>query len=149
MPTGSIVPRFRIIPREPSARREVRVLSAVAWFAVAPWIPWEGDDEKLKIGLPIAFGLGAVGLAISDPLPPDLTYRPLPTQPFSAVKENDEAQKPQVMERQRALLEERYDLADRPMPGMMMSGGRKAVQEGVRVALRRARPGKALSQNPG
>ncbi|MDQ2633457.1 MAG: cytochrome B6 [Pseudomonadota bacterium] len=89
----------------------------------------------LKIGLPFAFGLGAVGLAFSDPLPPDLTYRPLPTLPFSAVKENDEAQKPQVMERQRAMLEHRYDLADRPMPGVMMSGGRQAVQEGVRVKL--------------
>jgi cytochrome c peroxidase len=90
----------------------------------------------LKIGLPVAFGVAAVGLAAAgDPLPPDLTYRPLPTLPFSAVKENDEAQKPQVMERQRAMLEQRYDLADRPMPGMMMSGGRKAVQEGVRVAL--------------
>ena len=83
----------------------------------------------LKLGLPGVFGVA------SDPLPPDLTYRPLPTLPFSAVKENDEAQKPQVMERQRAMLQERYDLADRAMPGMMMSGGRKAVQEGVRVTL--------------
>ena len=47
----------------------------------------------------------------------------------------DEAQKPAVMQRQRALLEARYDLADRPMPGAMMSGGRKAVQGGVRVKL--------------
>ena len=29
----------------------------------------------------------------------------------------------------------RYDLADRPMPGAMMSGGRKPVQDGVRVRL--------------
>jgi cytochrome c peroxidase len=90
----------------------------------------------LKIGLPLAFGVAAVGLAAAeDPLPPDLTYRPLPTLPFSAVKENDEAQKPRVMERQKAMLEERYDLADRPLPGVMMSGGLKPVQEGVRVAL--------------
>lgn len=59
----------------------------------------------------IVVAIGCV--AIADPLPPDLTYRPLPTLLFSAVKENDEAQKPVVMERQRALLEHRYDLANR------------------------------------
>jgi cytochrome c peroxidase len=89
----------------------------------------------LDIGIPLAFGLGAVGLALADPLPPDLTYRPLPTQPFSAVKEQDEAQKPRVMERQNALLDQRYDLADRPMSGVTMSGGLKPVQDGVRVEL--------------
>ena len=80
----------------------------------------------------------AVALAAlaADPLPPDATYRPLPTLPFSAVKANDEAQKAKVMQRQRHLLAERYDLSNRPMPGVMMSGGRKAVQDGVRVKLR-------------
>ncbi|WP_309775925.1 cytochrome B6 [Nitrobacter vulgaris] len=73
--------------------------------------------------------------AVADPLPPDTTYRPLPTLPFSAVKQNDEAQKPAVKERQRALLEQRYDLADGPLSGVMMSGGRKPVQGGVRVKL--------------
>lgn len=71
----------------------------------------------------------------ADPLPADTTYRPLPTLPFSSVKANDEAQKPAVMARQRALLAQRYDLADRPIPGVTMSGGRKAVQGGVRVKL--------------
>ena len=47
----------------------------------------------------------------------------------------DEADKPQVMKRQADLLAQRYDLSDRPMPGVMMSGGRKPVQEGVRVRL--------------
>jgi cytochrome c peroxidase len=79
----------------------------------------------------------AVALAAlaADPLPPDATYRPLPTLPFSAVKANDEAQKPKVLERQAALLAERYDLANRPTQGVMMSGGQKAVQAGVRVKL--------------
>ncbi|MGO4842423.1 cytochrome B6, partial [Rhizobiaceae sp. 2RAB30] len=71
----------------------------------------------------------------SDPLPPDLTYRPLPSLPFSEVRAADEAQKPAVMDRQRKLLEERYDFANRPMAGAMMLGGRKAVQDGVRVKL--------------
>src|SRR5919205_3291041 len=73
--------------------------------------------------------------ALTDPLPPDATYRPLPTLPFAAVRANDEAQKPQVMQRQEALLNQRYDLSDRPIPGVMMSGGRKPIQGGVRVKL--------------
>jgi len=72
----------------------------------------------------------------ADPLPPGATYRPLPTVPPSVVKRNDEAAKPAVMARQQALLQERYDLSDKPMQGVMMSGGRKAVQEGVRVRLK-------------
>jgi hypothetical protein len=43
-------------------------------------------------------------LPFSDPLPPDLTYRPLPTLPFSRVKAADEAQKAAVMQRQSGLL---------------------------------------------
>lgn len=90
----------------------------------------------LDIILPATFCVAAVSVAaISDPLPPDTTYRPLPTLPLSAVRETDEAQKPHVMERQRALLAQRYDLADRPIPNITMSGGRKPVQEGVRVRL--------------
>ncbi|HEX6012439.1 MAG TPA: hypothetical protein VFY87_11680, partial [Geminicoccaceae bacterium] len=72
---------------------------------------------------------------LADPLPPDATYRLLPTLPFDAVKANDEAQKPQVMQRQADLLAQRYDLSNRPMPRVMMSGGRKPVQDGVRVRL--------------
>ncbi|MBZ9921868.1 MULTISPECIES: cytochrome B6 [unclassified Mesorhizobium] len=91
---------------------------------------------KLHIGLPCAIIVAAASIsAFSDPLPPDITYRPLPSQPFSAVKADDEAQKPGVMERQKKLLEQRYDLADRPIPGVMMTDGKKPVQGGVRVKL--------------
>jgi cytochrome c peroxidase len=51
------------------------------------------------------------------------------------VKADDEAQKARVMQRHAALLEQRYDLANRPIPGVVMSGGRKTVQAGVRVRL--------------
>jgi len=71
----------------------------------------------------------------ADPLPPDTTYRPLPTQPLSAVRRADEAAKAQVMDRQAATLARRYDLSDRPQAGATMSGGRKAVQAGPRVRL--------------
>jgi cytochrome c peroxidase len=81
---------------------------------------------------------GAALLAVAaraDSLPPDATYRPLPAQPLSAVKAADETQKPQVMQRQRALLEQRYDFSNQPIPNSMMSGQRKPVQGGVRVKL--------------
>jgi cytochrome c peroxidase len=73
--------------------------------------------------------------ALSDPLPADTTYRPLPARPLSAVRADDEAQKPQVMARHAELLNQRYELANNAIPGVMMSGGRKAVQAGVRVKL--------------
>jgi len=71
----------------------------------------------------------------ADPLPPDTTYRPLPTAPLDAVIKSDRAAKPAVLQRQQALLAQRYDLADKPIPGVKMSGGRKPVQGGVRVRL--------------
>jgi cytochrome c peroxidase len=92
-------------------------------------------QKTLKIMLPFA---GAALLAVAasaDSLPPDATYRPLPTLPLDLVRANDEAQKSLVAQRQQAVLEQRYDLADRPIPNVMMSGGRKPVQGGVRVKL--------------
>lgn len=77
----------------------------------------------------------ATRAAAVDPLPPDASYRPLPSLPPSVVRKNDEAAKPDVMARQQALLRARYDLGDRPRAGVLMSGGRKAVQDGVRVKL--------------
>ena len=75
-------------------------------------------------------------LSVSDAaLPPDTTYRPLPTAPLDAVIKSDQAAKPAVLQRQRSLFEQRYDLANRPMPNAKMSGGRKGVQAGVRVKL--------------
>jgi len=76
-----------------------------------------------------------VALALADPLPPDATYRPLPTRPYSAIKSDDEAQRPEVMQRQADLLRQRYDLGNHPIPGAMMSGAQKPVQGGVRVKL--------------
>jgi hypothetical protein len=48
---------------------------------------------------------------------------------------NDKTEKPRVMQDQQAVLNQRYDLSNNPIPGMMMSGGRKPVQGGVRVKL--------------
>jgi cytochrome c peroxidase len=53
---------------------------------------------------------------------------------FDALMAAKIAEKPIAMERQEALLELRYDLADAPAVDLTMSGG-KAVQTGVRVRL--------------
>lgn len=54
---------------------------------------------------------------------------------FEKTMARMKAEKPEVMKRQMDLLNERYDLSDRSAKGVMMSGGRKPVQEGIRVKL--------------
>lgn len=92
-------------------------------------------SRLLRVALALSCALG-VAAAAADPLPPDATYRPLPTAPPSVVRKNDEAMRPAVVQRARALFNERYDMSNRPRSGVMMAGGRKAVQDGVRVKLR-------------
>jgi len=53
---------------------------------------------------------------------------------FEAIMVRMKTAKPEVMKRQMDLLNERYDLSNRPAAGVKMSRG-KAVQEGVRVKL--------------
>ena len=63
------------------------------------------------------------------------TYRrTVPNVDFETSKARDIQNKPRVMQRQRELLEERYDLSDRPS-AVQMAGGRKNVQDGTRVRL--------------
>jgi cytochrome c peroxidase len=74
------------------------------------------------------------------------TYMPvLIEKAFEKIMAEDVAQRPEVMKEQMNLLEDRYDLSDRPS-GMMMSGGRKTVQEGVRVKLPEGVTWERLSQ---
>jgi cytochrome c peroxidase len=54
--------------------------------------------------------------------------------PFDQAFAQLSREKPEVMRRQLTLLRERYDLSDRPVPGVMMTRG-KPVQGGVRVKL--------------
>ena len=51
------------------------------------------------------------------------------------VIEKMKGEKPAIMDRQMALLKERYDLSDKPSKSVKMSGGKKFIQEGVRVKL--------------
>ncbi|MBN1804819.1 MAG: hypothetical protein JW837_06180 [Sedimentisphaerales bacterium] len=56
------------------------------------------------------------------------------TEEFGSIMARMRAAKPEVMERQMNLLEERYDLSDRPDECVTMSRG-KPVQQGIRVKL--------------
>ena len=56
------------------------------------------------------------------------------TEDFATVLSRMKAAKPEIMKRQMDLLDARYDLADKPAPGVTMSRG-KAIQAGVRVKL--------------
>jgi len=70
---------------------------------------------------------GAQGLQRSS-------YMPTIEPDFQQTVKRLKAEKPRAMERARKLLEERYDLADRPIPGVTMFRG-KPVQGGVRAKL--------------
>ncbi len=64
------------------------------------------------------------------------SYMPIAiTTPFAKTMEKMKAEKPAIMKRQMDLLDKRYDLSDKPAHGVMMSAGKKPVQEGVRVKL--------------
>lgn len=81
-----------------------------------------------------AAAAAAVARAEDKKAPPPTSYMPVASaEAFDDVMSRMSAEKPALMERQRALLEERYDLSDRPS-GAKMSRG-KAVQGGVRARL--------------
>ena len=87
----------------------------------------------------VLMALTAMGLAWAQ-MPEDVdpiveTYMPVVIdQTFDEIMKKDVAEKPTYMKRQMELLERRYDLSDRPSD-VMMSGGRKPIQGGVRVKL--------------
>lgn len=90
----------------------------------------------------IAWTTAVVAMGAALALPAGLGFADQPTsyspvaltESFDEVKARMEAAKPEVMQRQMNLLEERYDLSDRPMDGVTATRG-KAIQDGVRVKL--------------
>jgi len=88
---------------------------------------------------PVVMTVGMV-YTVNAQIPADVdpnpqTYMPVVIEEdFKTTMEKDVKDKPQVMERQQALLDRRYDLSDRPA-AVMMSGNKKPIQEGVRVKL--------------
>jgi len=54
---------------------------------------------------------------------------------FESVKQRMEKDRPAIEARFQNLLKERYDLSDRPVPGVASNGRKKPVQGGVRIKL--------------
>ena len=70
-----------------------------------------------------------------SPLRGESSYSPVVIkESFEAIMARMKAAKPEVMKRQMDLLNERYDLSNRPAAGVTMSRG-KPVQEGIRIKL--------------
>lgn len=99
---------------------------------------------KIHIGAMAA--LLAVGLRGQDPAKKPNSFSPVViNEDFETIRNRMTAAKPEIMKRQLALLEERYDLGNRPSQGVTMSRG-KAVQGGVRVKLRAGSTWERLGQ---
>lgn len=89
----------------------------------------------LTAGLGLILGSGCLLAAEQPTAKPSSIYLPVAIEEsFDEIMRQDKADKPNVMKRQKALLEKRYDLQNRPSKTITMSGG-KPVQEGVRVKL--------------
>jgi cytochrome c peroxidase len=66
------------------------------------------------------------------------SYMPVDqTEPFASILKRMTAEKPAIERRHRAVLEQRYDLSNRPAKGAAMFRG-KLLQDGVRARLREA-----------
>jgi cytochrome c peroxidase len=82
--------------------------------------------------------LSLVGLAYAqEPVKKPTSYSPVDIkEDFASTMARLKAEKPAVEKKHKDLLNERYDLSNRPAKGVTMSRG-KAVQEGVRVKLQK------------
>jgi cytochrome c peroxidase len=105
---------------------------------------YRGPLAGFLVGAVVVFGLtyareGLTQAPKTKELPPkrgESSYSPVViTEDFAAIMTKLANEKPEVMKRQLALLEQRYDLSDKPNKDVLMSGGRKAIQQGVRVKL--------------
>jgi cytochrome c peroxidase len=92
-----------------------------------------GAQQTPPPAAPNPYLMGTEGV---DKGPRGLTsYQPIAIdQPFAARMAAEVAAKPGVEREHQALLEQRYDLSDRPAQGVTMERG-KPLQEGVRVKL--------------
>jgi len=86
----------------------------------------------------IVLGIGSAALighaqqTVKTDQPPSSYMPVVAKESFEQTMARMSAAKPEIMKRQMDLLNERYDLSDRPAQGVTMSRG-KSVQEGVRV----------------
>ncbi len=92
---------------------------------------------KLLIAVMVSLGwAGGMAVTVSaEQKTRPTSYAPVAmTEAFDVVMHRMKEAKPEVMKRQMNLLQERYDLSDRPAADCTMSRGKK-IQEGVRVKL--------------
>ncbi|MCH8913355.1 MAG: cytochrome B6 [Planctomycetes bacterium] len=89
--------------------------------------------RRVLIALGTVVLVGSLSVSFADQKPS--SYAPVVvTEDFQAVMARMSAAKAEVMKRQMDLLQERYDLSNRPAKGVTMSRG-KPIQAGVRVKL--------------
>src|SRR5229473_5400645 len=90
---------------------------------------------KRIINLNIVAGVAVVTLLAQEAGKNPSSYMPVDIQEsFASIMSRMSAAKAGIMQRQKSLLQERYDLSNRPAKGVTMSRG-KPVQEGVRAKL--------------
>jgi len=102
--------------------------------------------RNLLVGVAAATFILAMGFGYAQQGPRGKTsYMPLDiAEPFSAILARLSAQKPDVTRQHMALLNERYDLSNRPAAGVTMDRT-KPVQDGVRVKLPTGKTWEALA----
>src|ERR1700737_4931362 len=102
--------------------------------------------RKLLAGVAATGVIIACGFAYAQQGPRGKSsYMPVDiTEPFSAIFARLSAQKPEVTREHMALLNERYDLSNRPVTGVTMDRT-KPVQEGGRVKPPAGKPWEALA----
>lgn len=84
-----------------------------------------------------AAGVALGTMAVAQQPPPEKKPPAMPletAEDFAKAVAKMTAEKPEIMKTQAELLADRYDLSDKPSK-IKMSGGRKLVQQGVRVRL--------------
>lgn len=95
--------------------------------------------------LAFAISLYTVGVSAAPEEPPKSSYAPVVAkESFGETLMRMKAEKPTVMKKQMELLAQRYDLRNDSAPGVTMSGG-KAIQQGVRVKLKKETTWDALA----
>ena len=94
-----------------------------------------GINPHMRLAcLLLAVSSFACMLSTQAALPPTSYAPTVLNESFEQTVQRMTADKPAIMQRQTNLLNERYDLSNKPAAGVTMSGG-KPVQAGVRVKL--------------
>ncbi|HEV3122900.1 MAG TPA: hypothetical protein VGY53_13390, partial [Isosphaeraceae bacterium] len=98
---------------------------------------WDLWSHFVRVGTRL--GTGLLGTLLISPCwaqaPPPSSYAPVVIkEDFKTVYDRMKGAEPELRARQQKLLEERYDLSDRPSATAKMSRGKK-IQTGVRAKL--------------